>query len=501
MPDIMDLIAEILDNPKLKNVASKIQSEYHDEPILRTAAQMARRLPKPLADAKKLAQRPNQYHYSYNELFLRQAKLLEDFTDNAPESADFFSYYPTYRDMSDRQLRTYFTWRTKVRRGIVEHIPLSYAEVYCFELLNQIGVPDPETGFQMLRQFYYDYGKVDPHNGLCYFSSWMHDYVIYYGMDAALLEEFDAGHGTALDTYFPVLLDEAAKNLTFYEANVLDRDAMNKIFDTHQIDRVIHFAGFKAVGESVSKPVEYYHNNIENTLVLIDVMRNHGCKSIIFSSSSTVYGDPDNPPVTEEDPKKPATNPYGWTKWMIEQILMDVHTADPEWDVVLLRYFNPIGAHPSGLIGEDPKGIPNNLVPYVAQVAVGKLEAVQVFGNDYPTPDGTGVRDYIHVCDLASGHVAALNWMNGKTGVEIFNLGTGTGTSVLEVVAAFSKACGKELPYVIRERRAGDIAANWCDASKAERMMGWKAQYDIADMCRDSWNWQSHNPNGFADAE
>lgn len=209
MPDIMDLIAEILDNPKLKNVASKIQSEYHDEPILRTAAQMARRLPKPLADAKKLAQRPNQYHYSYNELFLRQAKLLEDFTDNAPESADFFSYYPTYRDMSDRQLRTYFTWRTKVRRGIVEHIPLSYAEVYCFELLNQIGVPDPETGFQMLRQFYYDYGKVDPHNGLCYFSSWMHDYVIYYGMDAALLEEFDAGHGTAFDTYFPVLLDES----------------------------------------------------------------------------------------------------------------------------------------------------------------------------------------------------------------------------------------------------------------------------------------------------
>lgn len=209
MPDIMDLIAEILDNPKLKNVASKIQSEYHDEPILRTAAQMARRLPKPLADAKKLAQRPNQYHYSYNELFLRQAKLLEDFTDNAPESADFFSYSPTYRDMSDRQLRTYFTWRTKVRRGIVEHIPLSYAEVYCFELLNQIGVPDPETGFQMLRQFYYDYGKVDPHNGLCYFSSWMHDYVIYYGMDAALLEEFDAGHGTAFDTYFPVLLDES----------------------------------------------------------------------------------------------------------------------------------------------------------------------------------------------------------------------------------------------------------------------------------------------------
>ena len=321
------------------------------------------------------------------------------------------------------------------------------------------------------------------------------------GYQVVVVDDLSNSSAVAIDRVKTIVGDEAAKNLTFYEANVLDRDAMNKIFDTHQIDRVIHFAGFKAVGESVSKPVEYYHNNIENTLVLIDVMRNHGCKSIIFSSSSTVYGDPDNPPVTEEDPKKPATNPYGWTKWMIEQILMDVHTADPEWDVVLLRYFNPIGAHPSGLIGEDPKGIPNNLVPYVAQVAVGKLEAVQVFGNDYPTPDGTGVRDYIHVCDLASGHVAALNWMNGKTGVEIFNLGTGTGTSVLEVVAAFSKACGKELPYVIRERRAGDIAANWCDASKAKRMMGWKAQYDIADMCRDSWNWQSHNPNGFADAE
>ena len=318
------------------------------------------------------------------------------------------------------------------------------------------------------------------------------------GYQVIIVDDLSNSSAVAVDRVKTIVGDEAAKNLTFYEANVLDHDAMNKIFDTHQIDRVIHFAGFKAVGESVSKPVEYYHNNIENTLVLIDVMRNHGCKSIIFSSSSTVYGDPDNPPVTEEDPKKPATNPYGWTKWMIEQILMDVHTADPEWDVVLLRYFNPIGAHPSGLIGEDPKGIPNNLVPYVAQVAVGKLEAVQVFGNDYPTPDGTGVRDYIHVCDLASGHVAALNWMNGKTGVEIFNLGTGTGTSVLEVVAAFSKACGKELPYVIRERRAGDIAANWCDASKAERMMGWKAKFNIKDMCRDSWRWQSNNPDGFA---
>ena len=317
------------------------------------------------------------------------------------------------------------------------------------------------------------------------------------GYEVVVVDDLANASAIALDRVRQIVGDEAAQRLTFYEDNVLDRDAMNRIFDQHDIDRVIHFAGFKAVGESVTKPIEYYHNNIENTLVLVDVMRNHGCKSIIFSSSSTVYGDPDSLPLTEESPKKPATNPYGWTKWMIEQILTDLHTADPEWNVVLLRYFNPIGAHPSGLIGEDPKGIPNNLVPYVAQVAVGKLAAVQVYGNDYPTPDGTGVRDYIHVVDLARGHVAALNWMNGREGVEVFNLGTGKGSSVLEVVAAFSKACGKELPYVIRERRGGDIAANWCDASKAERMLGWKAQYDINDMCRDSWNWQSHNPNGF----
>ena len=321
------------------------------------------------------------------------------------------------------------------------------------------------------------------------------------GYEVVVVDDLSNASAIALDRVRQIVGDEAAQRLTFYEDNVLDRDAMNRIFDQHDIDRVIHFAGFKAVGESVTKPIEYYHNNIENTLVLVDVMRDHGCKSIIFSSSSTVYGDPDSLPLTEESPKKPATNPYGWTKWMIEQILTDLHTADPEWNVVLLRYFNPIGAHPSGLIGEDPKGIPNNLVPYVAQVAVGKREAVQVYGNDYPTPDGTGVRDYIHVCDLASGHVSALRWMNGREGVEMFNLGTGTGSSVLDVIRAFSKACGKELPYVIRERRGGDIAANWCDATKAEREMGWKAQYDLADMCRDSWNWQSHNPNGFADAE
>lgn len=316
-----------------------------------------------------------------------------------------------------------------------------------------------------------------------------------------IVDDLSNSSPIAIDRIKQIVGEQAAENLVFYEANILDRDALNKIFDAHDIDRVIHFAGYKAVGESVRKPLEYYHNNIEGTLALCDVMRAHGCKSIIFSSSSTVYGDPDNPPVTELDPKKPATNPYGWSKWMIEQMLADLHTADPEWNVVLLRYFNPIGAHPSGLIGEDPKGIPNNLVPYVAQVAVGKLEAVQVFGDDYPTPDGTGVRDYIHVVDLARGHVDALNWMNGKSEVGIFNLGTGTGSSVLDVIHAFEKACGHDLPYKICPRRDGDIAANWCDASKAEREMGWKAQFDIEDMCRDSWNWQSHNPDGFASAQ
>ena len=317
------------------------------------------------------------------------------------------------------------------------------------------------------------------------------------GYEVVVVDNLSNSSPVAIERVKQIVGPEAAGHLAFYEADVADRAALSAIFDAHPISRVIHFAGLKAVGESVQKPVEYYQNNIGNTLVLVDVMRAHGCKSIVFSSSSTVYGDPDALPLTEQSPKKPATNPYGWTKWMIEQILSDVAAADREWSVVLLRYFNPIGAHPSGLIGEDPKGIPNNLVPYVAQVAVGRREAVQVYGNDYPTPDGTGVRDYIHVVDLARGHVSALVWMNGRTGVEVFNLGTGTGSSVLDVIAAFSRACGRELPYVIRPRREGDIAANWCDASKAEREMGWKAEFDIADMCRDSWNWQSHNPQGF----
>ena len=317
------------------------------------------------------------------------------------------------------------------------------------------------------------------------------------GYQVVIVDDLSNSSEKVLDRIDTIVGDEAAERLTFVRADVNDRDALDAIFDAFDIDRVIHFAGFKAVGESVQKPIEYYSNNIGSTLTLVDVMRQHGCKSIVFSSSATVYGDPDALPLTEDSPKKPATNPYGWTKWMIEEMLRSLTIADPEWDVVLLRYFNPIGAHPSGLMGEDPKGIPNNLLPYVAQVAVGRRDAVHVFGDDYDTPDGTGVRDYIHVMDLAAGHVAALAWMDGKTGCEVFNLGTGRGTSVLEIVKAFSDACGRELPYVIEPRRAGDVTANYADCTKAKEMLGWEAQYDIADMCRDGWNWQSHNPNGY----
>ncbi len=319
------------------------------------------------------------------------------------------------------------------------------------------------------------------------------------GYKVVIVDDLSNASEKVIDRICQIVGPEAAERLGFYRADVNDHEAMEAVFDDQRIDRVIHFAGFKAVGESVAKPIEYYANNLGNTLCLLDVMREHDCKDIIFSSSATVYGDPDSLPLTEESPKKNATNPYGWTKWMIEQILTDVQKADPSWNVVLLRYFNPIGAHPSGLIGEDPAGIPNNLVPYVAQVAVGKREAVHVFGNDYDTPDGTGVRDYIHVCDLATGHAAALKWMNGREGVEIFNLGTGKGSSVLDVIKAFSAACGKEIPYVIDPRRPGDVTANYADCSKAEREMGWTAKYDLSDMCRDSWNWQSKNPDGYGE--
>lgn len=288
------------------------------------------------------------------------------------------------------------------------------------------------------------------------------------------------------------------KPLTFYEGDMLDRDICEKIFTEHKIDAVIHFAGLKAVGESVAKPWEYYYNNITGTLVLTDVMRKHGCKNIVFSSSATVYGDPAIIPITEECPKGQITNPYGQTKGMLEQILTDLHTGDPEWNVILLRYFNPIGAHESGLIGEDPKGIPNNLVPYIAQVAVGKRECLNVFGDDYPTPDGTGVRDYIHVVDLAIGHVCALKKMETDKGVLIYNLGTGKGYSVLDVLHAYEKACGKELPYKICPRRAGDIPTCYSDPSKAAKELGWTAKRGIDEMCADSWRWQSTNPDGYA---
>ena len=291
----------------------------------------------------------------------------------------------------------------------------------------------------------------------------------------------------------------AGKRPKFYEIDVCDREALNDLFDKESIDAVIHFAGYKAVGESTRKPIEYYYNNLVSTLVLTDVMRNHGCKKIVFSSSATVYGDPAFIPITEECPKGITTNPYGETKSMQERILTDIWKSDNEWKVMLLRYFNPIGAHESGLIGEDPKGIPNNLLPYVAKVAGGKLEMVHVFGNDYDTPDGTGVRDYIHVVDLAKGHVKAIEGMEKLDGVNIFNLGTGTGYSVLDIIKAFSQACGKEIPYVIDPRRPGDIATCYSDPSKAYEVLGWKAEKNLEDMCRDAWRWQSQNPDGYGE--
>lgn len=286
------------------------------------------------------------------------------------------------------------------------------------------------------------------------------------------------------------------KKVSFYEADLLDREAMENIFDKENIESVIHFAGLKAVGESVQKPLEYYYNNITGTLVLCDVMRKHGVKKIVFSSSATVYGSPKSVPIKEDFPLS-VTNPYGRTKLMLEEILRDFHTADPEWHVILLRYFNPVGAHKSGLIGEDPKGIPNNLTPYITQVVVGKLKEVGVFGNDYPTPDGTGVRDYIHVVDLAAGHVKALEMFKKESKVRVYNLGTGKGYSVLDVIHAYSKAAGKDIPYVIKPRRAGDIAECYADSTLAYKELGWRAERDLDEMCEDSLRWQLANPNGY----
>ncbi len=285
------------------------------------------------------------------------------------------------------------------------------------------------------------------------------------------------------------------KDFKFYEADLLDREALNRIFDENQIECVIHFAGLKAVGESVRIPLKYYHNNITGTLILCEVMAAHNVKKIVFSSSATVYGSPKTVPI-KEDFELHTTNPYGSTKLMIENILRDLYVSDHEWSIVLLRYFNPIGAHESGLIGEDPNGIPNNLLPYIAQVAVGKLSCLSVYGNDYPTPDGTGVRDYIHVVDLALGHLKAVEKAAKDTGVFTYNLGTGNGYSVLQVVEAFEKASGKKVPYKIVDRRPGDIAVCYADATKAKNELGWVATRGIDEMCRDSWNFTKNNPNG-----
>ena len=313
------------------------------------------------------------------------------------------------------------------------------------------------------------------------------------GYDVVVLDNLSNASEKALDRVSKI----TGKPVKFYNADILDRDALNDIFDKETIESCIHFAGLKAVGESVVKPWEYYENNIAGTLTLVDVMRKNNVKNIIFSSSATVYGDPAQIPITEECPKGQCTNPYGWTKSMLEQVLTDIQKADPEWNVMLLRYFNPIGAHKSGTIGENPNGIPNNLMPYITQVAVGKLKELGVFGNDYDTPDGTGVRDYIHVVDLAKGHVKALKKIEENPGLAIYNLGTGKGYSVLDIVKNFEAATGVKIPYVIKPRRAGDIATCYCDASKAEKELGWKAENGIREMCEDSWRWQSNNPQGY----
>ena len=319
------------------------------------------------------------------------------------------------------------------------------------------------------------------------------------GYDVVIVDNLDNSNRKAVERIEQI----TGREVTFYEKDIRDAQALHEIFSLEKPQCVIHFAGLKAVGESVQKPLEYYENNINGTLVMLDAMRKNGCKNIIFSSSATVYGDPAFIPITEECPKGQITNPYGRTKSMLEEILTDLYISDHEWNVILLRYFNPIGAHKSGLIGEDPKGIPNNLLPYVAQVAIGKLPCLGVFGNDYDTPDGTGVRDYIHVVDLAKGHVKAIDKIKEmghsgeETGVKIYNLGTGNGYSVLDIVKAYSKACGHDVPYEIKPRRAGDIATCYADASLAKKELGWEAQYGIDEMCEDSWRWQSKNPNGY----
>ena len=320
-----------------------------------------------------------------------------------------------------------------------------------------------------------------------------------------VLELVEAGYDTVVVDNLSNSCEEALKRvekitgkaIPFYKADIRSMEDMNRIFAKERPDAVIHFAGLKAVGESVAQPLKYFDNNLSGTVTLLQAMKNNDCKKIVFSSSATVYGKPKSVPIREDFPLS-TTNPYGRTKLIIEKMLEDLYVSDNSWDIILLRYFNPIGAHESGLIGEDPAGIPNNLLPYVAKVAVGKLEKVNVFGNDYETPDGTGVRDYIHVVDLAKGHVKAIEKLENPIGLKIYNLGTGKGYSVLDIIRAFSKACGHELPYVIGPRRAGDIDMCYADPEKAYQELGWKAEYDLDKMCEDSWRWQSQNPDGYS---
>ncbi len=287
------------------------------------------------------------------------------------------------------------------------------------------------------------------------------------------------------------------KTLEFFETDLLDKERLSAAFSAKPIDAVIHFAAFKAVGESVDIPLEYYSNNVAGTLGLLEVMRQHNCKNLVYSSSCTVYGQSKHVPITEAEPTATAESPYGWTKLMTEQVMRDVYASDSHWNIALLRYFNPVGAHSSGAIGEDPNGIPNNLMPFITQVAIGRLEKLRVFGDDYPTPDGTGVRDYIHVVDLARAHVCAVEKLPSDPGVLTLNLGTGQGSSVLEVIAAFERTTGVKIPYEIVARRAGDIVTAYADPTKAKSELGWSAKLDLDDMCRDGWNWQQKNPNGF----
>lgn len=315
------------------------------------------------------------------------------------------------------------------------------------------------------------------------------------GIDVVIVDNFCNCKKSSIDRIRAL----TNKAFTYYECDIRDYDGMDEIFKKESIDSVIHFAGLKAVGESVYKPLEYFDNNINGTLVLLDVMRNNGCKKIVFSSSATVYGMNNISPLTEDMKVGGVTNPYGRTKLMIEEIMQDLYVSDKEWSICLLRYFNPIGAHKSGTMGEDPNGIPNNLMPYITQVAIGKLDHLGVYGDDYDTHDGTGVRDYIHVVDLALGHVKAVEKVASGTGLNIYNLGTGKGYSVLDVVKAFEKASGVKIKYEILDRRPGDIATCYSDPSKALKELGWKAERDIEEMCEDSWRWQSQNPNGYPD--